>query len=327
MNFFIRPFLSIRTPLTRQSYGTCTDEKAVVLDMSALRDYNKYTPYINVRCKCFLTFFIKFLMRKKKGEVFMSDSSRKYMSIGEVAKSLGLTRRIILNYEDKGLIQADHRDSATGNRYYSTDVLSGIRAIRVMQNFGLSLDDIYAYYHGTTDLMPLIARLEKLRDELNLNIEKLKERVKSENDFEIQTVTIPAQTVFCKTLRADTVEGRKEDLRSIIPAALRQYGSDTTKRMFFISYSLDDPNLISYCVAVPSGSQGEDVKILPEEKALCIFYHGSYESIPCIRDHIVSYAKEKGLSLKGTCQHIYLEGPPHHTDPEKFITQVVLPLA
>lgn len=38
MNFFIRPFLSIRTPLTRQSYGTCTDEKAVVLDMSALRD-------------------------------------------------------------------------------------------------------------------------------------------------------------------------------------------------------------------------------------------------------------------------------------------------
>lgn len=106
-------------------------------------------------------------------------------------------------------------------------------------------------------------------------------------------MTIPAQTVFCKTLRADTVDDRKEDLRSIIPAALRQYGSDTTKRMFFISYSLDDPNLISYCVAVPSGSQGEDVKILPEEKALCIFYHGSYESIPCVRDHIVSYAKEK----------------------------------
>ena len=47
----------------------------------------------------------------------MSDSSKKYMSIGEIAKSLGLTRRIILNYEDKGLIQADHRDSATGNRY------------------------------------------------------------------------------------------------------------------------------------------------------------------------------------------------------------------
>ena len=186
------------------------------------------------------------------------------MSIGEVAKSLGLTRRIILNYEDKGLIQADHRDSATGNRYYSTDVLSGIRAIRDMQNFGLSLDDIYAYYHGTTDLMPLIARLEKLRDELNLNIEKLKERVKSENDFEIQTVTIPEQTVFCKTLRADTVEGRKEDLRSIIPAALRQYGSDTTKRMFFISYSLDDPNLISYCVAVPSDSQGA-LHLLPRQ--------------------------------------------------------------
>ena len=44
MNFFIRPFLSIRTPLTRQSYGTCTDEKAVVLDMSALRETTMSIP-------------------------------------------------------------------------------------------------------------------------------------------------------------------------------------------------------------------------------------------------------------------------------------------
>ena len=56
MNFFIRPFLSIRTPLTRQSYDTCADKSAIALDRSALRDYNEYTPYINVRCKYFLTF-------------------------------------------------------------------------------------------------------------------------------------------------------------------------------------------------------------------------------------------------------------------------------
>ena len=234
----------------------------------------------------------------------MSQKEDRLMSIGEIAKSLGITRRIILNYEEKNLLQADVKDGATGNRYYLADSLTKIRTIRVLQNLGLSLDDIQAYYDGTTDMEPMIERLEKLRDELNLNIEKLKQRVKSDNDFELHTVTIPEQTIYRRTMRADTV--------------------DTSKRMYFIEYPLDDPNLISYCIAVPPQSEGEYIHRLPEEKALCIFYHGSYESIPDIRDRLIAYAKEHGFSLKGTCRHIYLEGPPAHTDPSKFITQVAL---
>ena len=276
----------------------------------------------------------------------MSQKEDRLMSIGEIAKSLGITRRIILNYEEKNLLQADVKNGATGNRYYLADSLTKIRTIRVLQNLGLSLDDIQAYYDGTTDMEPMIERLEKLRDELNLNIEKLKQRVKSDNDFELHTVTIPEQTIYRRTMRADTVEQRKEHLRDIIPDAMRKYGSDTSKRMYFIDYPLDDPNLISYCIAVPPQSEGEYIlqlfdpliqtiavppqsegeyiHRLPEEKALCIFYHGSYESIPDIRDRLIAYAKEHGFSLKGTCRHIYLEGPPAHTDPSKFITQVAL---
>jgi DNA-binding transcriptional MerR regulator len=34
--------------------------------------------------------------------------------LGEIAKSIGITRKIILNYEEKGLIQPDKKDGATG---------------------------------------------------------------------------------------------------------------------------------------------------------------------------------------------------------------------
>lgn len=254
----------------------------------------------------------------------MSENKNRLMTIGEAAKSLGITRRIILNYEDKGLLSPDIKDGATGNRYYTPDSVSRIRTIRILQNLGLSLDEIYAYYNDNTDLESLIARLETLRDEINLNIEKLKERIKSENDFEIRTISIPAQTIYCKTLRSTTIEEKKEHLRDAVPAAIRTYGSDTSKRMFFIQYSLIDPELISYCVAITPGSRGEDIIELPEEKALCIFYRGSYESIPDIRDKIVAYANENNIVLKGICRHIYLEGPPQHKDPKKFITQVAL---
>ena len=254
----------------------------------------------------------------------MSENMNRLMTIGEAAKALGITRRIILNYEDKGLLHPDKKDGATGNRYYTPDSVSRIRTIRVLQNFGLSLDEINDYYNGNTDLKPLIARLEALRDELNLNIEKLKERVKGENDFEIRTITIPAQTIYCNTICAATVEEKKEHLRDAFHLALRKYGSDTSKRMFFIQFPINDPEQVSYCVAVMPESKGENIIALPEEKALCIFYHGSYESLPDIREKIITYAKENNIALKGICRHIYLEGPPQHKEPEKFITQVAL---
>lgn len=37
-------------------------------------------------------------------------------------------------------------------------------------------------------------------------------------------------------------------------------------------------------------------------------------------------AREQGLTPAGTIRRIYLEGPPQHKDPAKFITQVLLPV-
>lgn len=254
----------------------------------------------------------------------MKQQGKHLMSIGEIAKSLEITRKMILNYEDKGLLTPDVKDGTNGNRYYTADTLTRIRTIRVLQNLGLSLDEIHGYYGGDTEMKSLIARLERLRDEINLNIEKLKERIKTDNDFDIQTVVIPEQTVYYRTLRANTIEEKKEHLRDVIPTAMRQYGSDTSKRMYFIEYPLEDTNLISYCIAVPPESEGEYIRRLGEEKALCIFYHGCYESIPEVKEKLLAYADENKIALKGICRHIYLEGPPQHSDPNKYITQVAL---
>ena len=256
----------------------------------------------------------------------MNVENGNLMSIGEVSHSLNITRRMILNYESKGLITADVKEGTAGNRYYTTDTLTRIRTIRVFQNLGLSLDDIKAYFDGDSGLVPMIDRLEKIRDELNLNIEKLKERVRGQTDFELKIMDIPAQTVYRKTLNAPTVEIRKTHLRTIIPDAMRHYGSDTSKRMYFIEYPLSDPELISYCIAVPSDSQGENIYRLPKEKALCIFYHGGYESIPKIRDNMIDYAEKNGIKLKSVCRHIYLEGPAQHREEKDFITQAALPI-
>lgn len=256
----------------------------------------------------------------------MGHDNPRLLSIGEVAKSLHITRRILLNYEDKGLLHPDVKEGSSGNRYYTPETLTRIRAIRRLQSLGISLDEIKLYFDDKADLRDIIGRLEKMRDELNLCIEKLRLRVTESGEDAIQVMEIPAQTVYVRRYASPTVEERKEIFRDVIPAAMRLYGTDTAKRMYFIDYPLAQPDQVGFCVAVPQGSHGEFVEEWPAEKAVCMFFHGDYDEIPQIWEKMMAYARENGLRLKGTCRNIYLEGPPHHTDKSKFVTQVAMPI-
>ena len=243
-------------------------------------------------------------------------------SIGEVAKAVGITRKIILNYETKGLITPDQKDGTTGNRYYTIDTFTQIRTVRVFQNLGLSLDEIREYFYGTSDLQPMINRLEKMRDELNLTIEKLKERTKK-NGAVIRQITIEQQTIYRRVYNSTSIADKTNLLRDTALEAMRLHGTDTTRRMYFTEYSTNAPQEISYCVAVPQGSEGEYVSIIPELKAISFFHHGAYEDIPEARKKLISYATENNIKLTGVFRNIYLEGPPQHKDKSKFITQII----
>ena len=243
-------------------------------------------------------------------------------SIGEIAKAVGITRKAILNYEIKGLIKPDKKDGSAGNRYYTIDTFTQIRTIRVFQNLGLTLDEILEYFSGKSDLVPIIQRLEKMRDELNLTIEKLNERTKKANVI-IEEITVPAQTIYSRTYNSATIADKTNLLRETALEAFKTYETDTTRCLYYIEYSVNTPAEISYCVAIPAANKGEYVENIPDVRALSVYHHGAYENIPNTRKKLFEYAKENGITLSGKCRHIYLEGPPQHKDKRKFITQII----
>ena len=246
-------------------------------------------------------------------------------SIGEMARALDVTRRIILNYEEKGLIYPDKKDGEAGNRYYTVDTMTKARTVRILQKQGLSLTEIRAYLDGQTDLLSLIRRLEKMRDEINLNIEKLYERVDTDRSAEhVRHIRIEAQTVYRRVYCTDSIAEKTDLLRKTALEAIRQYGTDTTKRLYFTEYAYNEPSKVSFCVAVPSESCGEYIEKLPRVDALCIYYHGGYENLGEISKRLYHYAQERGISTRGIIRHIYLEGPPQHADKSQFITHAAL---
>lgn len=247
--------------------------------------------------------------------------NRNLFSIGEVASAIGITRKTILNYEEKGLIKPDKKEGVAGNRYYTIDTFTQIRTIRVFQNLGLSLAEIKAYFSDTTDLQPMINRLETLRDELNLTIEKLIER--TEKGSVVKKIIIAPQTVYRRVYNSQTIADKTNLLRDTAIEAMKKHGTDTTRRMYFTEYSVNSPEEVSYCVAVPAGSTGEFVRDNPEIEAISLFHHGAYEKIPAAREKIIEYAEENGIKLAGIFRNLYLEGPPQHKDKNKFITQII----
>ena len=248
-------------------------------------------------------------------------NDKNLLTIGEIAKSIGITRKIILNYEAKGLIAPDVKEGSVGNRYYTIDTFTKIRTIRVFQDLGLSLDEIKLYFDGGKELNSIIKRLEKMRDELNLTIEKLKERV-NKNE-EISEIVIDPQTVYVRTYNAESIADKTNLLRDTAIEAMKLHGTDTTRRMYFIQFSIEDPSNVSYCVAVPPESEGELVTHEGRIKALSYFHHGAYENIPDARNKLIQYAKENNIKLTGTFRNVFLEGPPQHKDKSRFITQII----
>lgn len=246
-------------------------------------------------------------------------------SIGEIADTIGITRRIILNYEAKGLIKPDQKIGTNGNRYYSIDTFTQIRTIRIFQNLGLTLDEIREYFNETIDLKSIIKRLEDMRDELNHSIEKLYERANGGLP-EIKRIEIAPQTVYCRACKSETVSERTAILRETALEAMKKHGTDTTRRMYFTEFSADDPNYIYFCVAVPRESEGKFIKRFDKIAALAVFHHGAYEKISETEKMISDYAKRNGICLSGICRHLYVEGPPQHSEESKYITQIIMPI-
>lgn len=246
-------------------------------------------------------------------------------SIGEIAGLIGITRKIILNYEAKGLITPDIKEGTSGNRYYTIDSFTQIRTIRIFQKLGLSLDEIKDYFNDATDLELLIHRLETMRDELNLNIERLYERANKTQDI-ISVINVPKQTVYRRIYTSCSIDEKSVLLRKTALDAMRLYSTDTTKRMYFTEHCKIKPDEIAYCVAIPPECKGKFVVHIPAFRAISTFHHGAYEELPLVCKNLEKYASDNKINISDRCMHIYLEGPPQHKDPKRFITQVIIPI-
>lgn len=131
----------------------------------------------------------------------MNHANKNLYQIGEVTKMLGVTRRMLLNYEDLGLLTPAYKNESSGFRYYSADNIVHIRIIKVLQGLGLSLSEINKYFNNTEKLEDVIERMTALRSQLDLCIAQLQLRQSQTSEPEIHFTTLPSFTAFCQEFK------------------------------------------------------------------------------------------------------------------------------
>ena len=161
----------------------------------------------------------------------MNHANKNLYQIGEVTKMLGVTRRMLLNYEDLGLLTPAYKNESSGFRYYSADNIVHIRIIKVLQGLGLSLSEINKYFNNTEKLEDVIERMTTLRSQLDLCIAQLQLRQSQTSEPEIRFITLPSFTAFCQEFKDSDLARKTEDLRKTFIEATKKYQLDTTGKM------------------------------------------------------------------------------------------------
>ncbi|WP_411679049.1 MerR family transcriptional regulator [Clostridium thailandense] len=102
---------------------------------------------------------------------------KKYYTIGETAKLLGVTTQTLRHYEKIGILEPSYISSENGYRYYEFNQFHIVDRIKYLQYLGLSLSEIASIVKKGT-IEGLLPALEQQWQTTNQELEKIHSRIK-----------------------------------------------------------------------------------------------------------------------------------------------------
>lgn len=261
----------------------------------------------------------------------------KYLTTGELAKLMHVTKNTLFHYDQIGLFSPEIV-LENEYRYYSVHQIPVLEAILTLKDLGMPLKEIQQFLEGRNPekLLELFEREEKLLAE---RIRKLKDRRQWMADTsrkirdcrrlekqQVQVVKKPCRYYVLDTFEASTDVAFAEKTTELIEAyesrcksicyeiGYIQYENDI-RRGIYDHYS-------NVALIVGQAPRGLDCKCLPAGDYLVTAYRGHWRGIGEAYRRILDYAAQEKLNLAAEFLEVYLIDQLAVESEEDYVTEL-----
>lgn len=272
-------------------------------------------------------------------------TDRRLFQIGEVARLFHISVGTLRHYEKLGLIQPEVVDPVTGYRYYASGQFEVLNTIRYLRALQMPLDEIGDFlknrepetieeklHHQKELIREKREELERIERQIDHRLDRLTEAREGEQGV-VEEITLPEMRIV--RIRDSLSPRSYLDLEQ----SLRQLEEGQEQSLVFLGKvglgiekeHLEDQTFETYdtvfLILDPEDPYRGETEILPEGQYLQVRFRGSHPQAGDSYRMLMEYAREKGLEIAGFSQEITLIDEGLTEDPEKFVTEIRLPVS
>lgn len=267
------------------------------------------------------------------------------LKIGEFSRLMQVTVKTLRHYESKGLLIPGEVDEWTGYRYYNLEQMQRLTEIKDLQKLGFSLEEIRDLLEDSRHV-PSLEQLDSKIQDTEKQLSALKERHRrllNWRDSRQQIIKMEQFRII--SLPEIIVASHREvipDYDALGPLCFEQIGPQmqmlgckcpTPGYCFTIDHNKEytRENIdIEYCEQVEemlSGNGFISFKRLPAiDKVLSAKHIGPYDKFSETFIEAVKYLESQGMRISGAPRFSYIDGPWNQEDPQKWVSEIQIPV-
>ena len=265
-------------------------------------------------------------------------------SIGEVAKLFHISVSSLRHYENIGLLHPEYTSPDTGYRYYGTEQFEVLNTIRYLRALDMPLAEIEDFLKNK-DIRSIE---EKLMQQKKIVLEKQQElkRVEQKINHRLNVLSeaqnTPLDTVTLVQLPASRIVWVDAPMKiqdsQDMEAPIRKLDQSKTEAVVFlgkVGLGISSEHLLTAEYQKYDGIflilDDEDIydgETMPVAESLCVrlCFRGSHAEAPGQYKKLLDYIKKHQMQIVGFSREITLIDYGITNDPEKFVTEICIPV-
>ena len=265
-------------------------------------------------------------------------------SIGEVSKLFHISVSSLRHYENVGLLPPEYTSPDTGYRYYGPEQFEVLNTIRYLRALDMPLAEIEDFLKNKdiSNIEEKLMQQKKIVLEKQLELKRMEQKINHRLNVLSEAQNTPLDTVTLVQLPASRIVWVEAPLKieesQDMEAPIRKLDQSKAEAVVFLgkvglgisSEHLQNSEYKKYdgIFLILDDEDIYDGETMPVAESLCVrlCFRGSHAEAPGQYKKLLDYIKKHQMQIVGFSREITLIDYGITNDPEKFVTEICIPV-